>query len=194
MNHYMFMQGNLRIGVNLDGRPVRGVTAAEFALRTCHAVLVDEVDQFQSRAVDKCASEVVLHSRRHWSAAPQEMDTDVKRLPIDDEHNLLTAVSHVRLMAEFLLLSICKNALSLHALEDDRAQERVPDQTSTRWHLARGRDRALLRLLWPDADTGEGTDIPAGLFQRLSALMPGRYQRDDPLSGTASLPDPTGPR
>jgi len=193
MNHYMFMQGNLRIGVNLDGRPVRGVTAAEFALRTCHAVLVDEVDQFQSRAVDKCASEVVLHSRRHWSAAPQEMDTDVKRLPIDDEHNLLPAVSHVRLMAEFLLLSICKNALSLHALEDDRAQERVPDQTSTRWHLARGRDRALLRLLWPDADTEDGTDIPAGLFQRLSALMPGRYLRRDPLSGTARLPEPDWP-
>ena len=121
MNHYMFMQGNLRIGVNLDGRPVRGMTAAEFALRTCHSVLIDEVDQFQSRAVDKCASEVVLHSRRHWSAAPQEMDTDAKRLRIDDEHNLLPAVSHVRLMAEFLLLSICKNALSLHALEDDRA-------------------------------------------------------------------------
>ena len=138
MNHYVFMQGNLRIGVNLDGRPVRGMTAAELALRTCHSVLIDEVDQFQSRAIDKCASEVVLHSRRHWSAAPQEMDTDAKRLHIDDEHDLLPSVSHVRLMAEFLLLSICKNALSLHALEDDRAQERVPDQTSTRWHLARG--------------------------------------------------------
>ena len=164
MNHYVFMQGNLRIGVNLDGRPVRSMTAAEFALRTCHAVLIDEVDQFQSRAVDKCASEVILHSRRHWSAAPQEMDTDAKRLRIDDEHNLLPAVSHVRLMAEFLLLSISKNALSLHALEDDRAQERVPDQTSTRWHLARGRDRTLLRLLWPDADTEDGARHPGRAF------------------------------
>ena len=33
MNHYMFMQGNLRIGVNLDGLPVHGMTAAELALR-----------------------------------------------------------------------------------------------------------------------------------------------------------------
>ncbi|MEK8144244.1 hypothetical protein NKH18_27400 [Streptomyces sp. M10(2022)] len=71
MNHYVFMQGHLKIGINLDGRPVRSMTAAEFALRTCHAVAIDEVDQFQSRAVDKCASEIVLHSRRHWSAAPR---------------------------------------------------------------------------------------------------------------------------
>ncbi|RFS81426.1 hypothetical protein D0T12_31195 [Actinomadura spongiicola] len=190
MNHYAFMQGNLRIGINLDGRPVRGMTAAEFALRTCHTVIVDEVDQFQSRAVDKCASEIVLHSRRHWSAAPQEVDTDSKRLRIDDEHNLLPAVNHVRLMAEFLLLSICKNALSLHASEDARAQERIPDQTSTRWHLARGRDRTLLRLLWPEADAGDGTDIPTEIFQQLNALMPARYQRHDPLTGQASLPEP----
>lgn len=194
MNHYMFLQGNLRIGVNLDGRPVRGMTAAELALRTCHAVLVDEIDQFQSRAIDKCASDVVLHSRRHWSAAPQEVDTDAKRLRIDDEHDLLPAVSHVRLMAEFLLLSVCKNALSLHALDDDRAQDRVPDQTSTRWHQARARDRALLRLLWPEEGIEDGADVPAELFHRLNALMPSRYQHRDPLSGKrARLPQTDWP-
>ncbi|QMU67112.1 hypothetical protein [Streptacidiphilus sp. P02-A3a] len=190
MNHYVFMQGNLRIGVNLDGRPVRSMTAAEYALRAFHAVAIDEVDQFQSRAIDKCASEIVLHSRRHWSAAPQEMDSDAKRLRIDDEHNLLPAVSHARLMAEFLLLSICKSALSLHATEDDRAQARIPDQTSSRWHLARGRDRTLIRSLWPEADSMDGADIPVELFQRLNALMPARYQRRDPLTGQASLLEP----
>jgi hypothetical protein len=190
MNHYAFMKSNLKIGVNLDGRPVRSMTVAEFALRTCHAVVIDEVDQFQSRAVDQCASEIILHSRRHWSAAPQEMDTDAKRLRIDDEHSLLPAVSHVRLMAEFLLLSICKNALSLHATEDDRAQARIPDQTSTRWHLARGRDRTLLRLLWPETGAADGADIPVEYFQRLNALMPARYQRPDPLSGQPSLLEP----
>jgi hypothetical protein len=190
MNHYAFMQGNLRIGVNLDGRAVRSMTAAEFALRTCHAVLVDEVDQFQSRAIDNCAGEVVLHSRRHWSAAPQEMDTDAKRLHIDDEHNLLPAVSHVRLMAEFLLLSICKNALSLHATEDERAQARIPDQTSTRWHLARGRDRALIRLLWPKTEIADEGDIPSDFFQRLNALMPARYRGIDLLTSQPSLLEP----
>ncbi|MEK8144245.1 hypothetical protein NKH18_27405 [Streptomyces sp. M10(2022)] len=118
------------------------------------------------------------------------MDTDAKRLRIDDEHSLLPAVSHVRLMAEFLLLSICKNALSLHATEDDRAQARIPDQTSTRWHLARGRDRTLLRLLWPETAAEDRADIPVEYFQRLNALMPARYQRLDPLSGQPSLLEP----
>ncbi len=188
MNHYVFTTGNLRIGVNLDGRPVRSMTAAEFALRTCHAVLVDEVDQFQSRAIDTCASEVVLHSRRHWSAAPQEIDTDAKRLRIDDEHSLLPSVSHVRLMAEFLLLAICRNALSLHTTEDDRAQQRIPDQTSTRWHLARGRDRTLIGLLWPNVSLTAG--IPEELFGHLNAMRPARFQRPDPLASPAALAGP----
>ncbi|GAB3943540.1 hypothetical protein GCM10029976_066310 [Kribbella albertanoniae] len=193
MNHYAFMLSNLKIGVNLDGRPVRGMTAAEFALRTCHAVVVDEIDQFQSRAIDKCATEIKLHSRRHWSAAPQELDTDTKRLRINDEHDLLPAVSHVRLMAEFLLLSICQGALSLNVTEDERAKDRVPDQTSTRWHLARARDRTLLRILWPQTEDADLSEIPADLNQRLSALMPPRYQRHDPLAGPTTVPAPEWP-
>ena len=178
MNHFLFLQGTLRIGVNLDGRPVYTLTAAEFALRTCHAVLIDEVDQFQSRAIERCASDVKLHSRRHWTSAPQEIDTDAKRLPIDDENMLLPSVSHVRLMAEFLLLSICRNALTLHAAEDQRAEERIPDQTSSRWHMSRGRDRTLARLLWPDLDIGDA-GIPTQVVERINALMPARYQHAD---------------
>ncbi len=175
MNHFMFMQGNLRIGVNLDGRPIRRMTAAEFALRTCHTVLIDEIDQFQCRAIDKSTSDISLHSRRHWSAVPQEFDVDAKRMPIADEHDLLPSVSQVRLMAEFLLLSICQNALSLHATEDERARQRVPDQTSTRWHLARGRDRRLIRLLFPDLDCTSDSEVPEVLFPKIDALLPGRY-------------------
>lgn len=185
-NHFAFLKGNLRIGVNLDGRPVQGVSVAEFALRTCHAVLVDEVDQFQSRAVDQCAGEVVLHSRRHWTAAPQEMDADAKRLPISAEASLLPAVGQVRLMAEFLLLAVCSNALRLDVKDDERTGDRVPDRTGLRWHLARGRDRQLIRLLWPDLATSWETDLPADLARRLQDLMPARY-----LQPRATESDPT---
>ncbi|MCY1144113.1 hypothetical protein OWR29_39475 [Actinoplanes sp. Pm04-4] len=178
MNHFLFLQGTLRIGINLDGRPVYTLTAAEFALRTCHAVLIDEVDQFQSRAIDRCASDVKLHSRRHWTSAPQAMDTDAKRLPIDDENELLPSVSHVRLMAEFLLLSICRNSLKLTVVEDARAKDRVPDQTSSRWHMARGRDRTLAALMWPDLDLGDA-GIPTEVVERINALMPERYRQED---------------
>ncbi len=159
-NHFAFLQSTLRIGVNLDGRPVSGLSVAEFALRTCHAVLVDEVDQFQSRAVDHCAGQVVLHSRRHWTAAPQELDTDTKRLPIADEAELLPSIGQVRLMAEFLLLAVCSNALRLDTTDDERVENRVADRTGLRWHLARGRDRQLTQLLWPDLHTGPETDLP----------------------------------
>lgn len=175
MNHYAFLQGNLRIGINLDGRPVQGLSSAEFVLRTCHAVLVDEVDQFQSRAVDKCAGEVVLHSRRHWTAAPQEIDTDAKRLPVEAESGLLSAVSQVRLMAEFLLLAVCRNALRLDGRPDADSVERVPDSSGLRWHLARSRDRKLVGLLWPDLDTSPDAELPADCAQRLQDLMPARY-------------------
>ncbi|WP_281920344.1 hypothetical protein [Nocardia cyriacigeorgica] len=188
MNHFMFMQGNLRIGVNLDGRPVRRMTAAEFALRTCHTVLIDEIDQFQCRAIDKSTSDISLHSRRHWSAVPQTFDVDAKRMPIADEHDLLPSVSQVRLMAEFLLLSICQNALSLQATEDERARHRVPDQTSTRWHLARGRDRRLIRLLFPDLDCTSDSEVPEDLFPHIDALIPARYGDTDP-----TLPRPGTP-
>ncbi|MFY1692815.1 hypothetical protein [Plantactinospora sp. WMMB782] len=189
MNHFLFLQGSLRIGVNLDGRPVYTMTAAEFALRTCHAVLIDEVDQFQSRAIERCASDVKLHSRRHWTSAPQAMDTDAKRLPIHDENELLPSVSHVRLMAEFLLLSICRNALTLTAVEDKRAAERIPDQTSSRWHMARGRDRTLAALLWPDLELGEA-GIPAEVIERINALMPERFQQEDRHGRASSTLEP----
>ncbi|WP_046469455.1 DEAD/DEAH box helicase family protein [Allosalinactinospora lopnorensis] len=181
-NHFAFLKGNLGIGLNLDGRPVRGVSVAEFTLRTCHAVFVDEVDQFQSRAVDCCAGEVVLHSRRHWTSAPQEMDTDAKRLSIAEEAELLTAIGQVRLMAEFLLLAVSRNALSLEAIDDARVRERVPDRTGVRWHLARGRDRQLARLLWPNEEEAAGeTDLPSDIAARLQRFMPVRYG-DEPAA------------
>ncbi|MFJ8770379.1 hypothetical protein [Streptomyces clavifer] len=185
MNHYAFLQGNLRIGVKLDERPVQGMSTAEFALRTCHAVLVDEVDQFQSRAVDKCAGQVVLHSRRHWTAAPQQVDTDVKRLPIEAESGLLPVVSQVRLMAEFLLLAVCRNALRLDGRPDRDTAERVADASSLRWQLARSRDRTLLGLLRPELDVSPDAEIPADAARLLQDLMPARYLKprtvqDDP--------------
>ncbi|WP_045876482.1 hypothetical protein [Pseudofrankia sp. DC12] len=192
LNHHMFLQGSVKIGVTLDGHSVRGMKAAELTLRACEAVLVDEVDLFQSTAVGNCASDVVLHSRRHWSAAPQEIDTDAKRLPLDDENNLLAAISHTRLMAESLLLGICRNALRLHATEDERAQTRIPDRTSTRWHLAQARDRALIRLLWSDAPVDDDQPIPGDLYDRLNALMPSRYRRD-PAAGQGPLPEADWP-
>lgn len=180
LNHFMFMQGKIKIGVDLDGRAVSGRSAAELILKTCHAVLVDEVDQFQSRAIEKCTSELTLHSRRHWTAAPQEIDTDSKRMPINDERNLLFGINHVRLMAESLLLNISSGRLSLEEVDASDLRH-MGARTSTRWHRSHGRDRAIVRALWPDETVNDGEQLSEEIYGRLAALMPARR-------GTARLP------
>lgn len=181
-NHHNFLKGNLRVGINLDGRPTHGVTVREFALRTCSAVIIDEIDQFQATAVDECASEIVLHSRRAWTSAPQALDTDAKHLPTRVEESLLHPISHVRLMAEFLLLSICAGALHLTARDDEHAQNVRRDYHNQGWRLARSRDRELIQLLFPETDVSDSQSIPPELFHKLDALLPARYGRRDPLS------------
>lgn len=173
LNHFMFMQGKIKIGVNLDGKPVDRPSAAEIVLKTCHAILVDEVDQLQSRAIEKCTSEVTLHSRRPWTAAPQEIDTDSKQLPIQDERNLLWGINHVRLMAESLLLNIASGRLSLEEANASDLQH-LAARTSTRWHRSHGRDRALARALWPDQTVVNDEQLSEEIYTRLAALMPPR--------------------
>ncbi|MCF4123028.1 hypothetical protein L1785_18795 [Antribacter sp. KLBMP9083] len=184
LNHFMFMQGKVKIGVNLDGHAINGPSAAELVLKTSHAVLVDEVDQFQSRAVEKCTSELTLHSRRPWTAAPQEIDADSKRLPVSDERNLLYGINHVRLMAESLLLNISSGRLSLEDVEATDLRH-LGARTSTRWHRSRGRDKAIVRALWPDETVVDGEQLPEEVYTRLAALMPAprgvaRVPVDDP--------------
>ncbi|WP_143220917.1 hypothetical protein [Actinomadura sp. CNU-125] len=188
-NHHHFIDGTLKIGVNLDGRPTRGLTVREFALRTSHAVIIDEIDQFQSNVVNKCATTIVLHSRRPWTSAPQKFDTDSKQLPIRVESSLLNSVSHVRLMAEFLLLSICHGALHLTIGDDDATRRRSGGSQNAGWRLAHGRDRELIDLLFP-GQAIEGQPIPEDLYGRLDSLLPGRYTA--PSLGAAGGKAPVG--
>ncbi|GII89730.1 hypothetical protein Ssi03_77200 [Sphaerisporangium siamense] len=181
-NHHNFIDGNLKIGLNLDGRPTRGVTVREFALRTCHAVVIDEIDQFQSNLIDKCATHIVLHSRRPWTSAPQQFDTDAKHMPIRVESSLVNSVSHVRLMAEFLLLSICHGALHLTASDDEHTTQQRSGHQNAGWRLAHARDRELIGLLFPGA-VAEGESIPPELFGKLDALLPERYGASSLLAG-----------
>ncbi len=44
--------------------------------------------------------------------------------------------------------------------------------------MARGRDRTLATLLWPEIDLGDA-GIPTEVVERINALMPERYQQTD---------------
>ncbi|MEV6227447.1 hypothetical protein AB0L88_06115 [Saccharopolyspora shandongensis] len=172
-NHHNFMAGRMHIGINLDGRNVGDLSVAELALRRSHAVLIDEIDQFQSTAVDMCTSDLVLASRRPVKVPLQELDRDISTQPAESIKDLCPTISHARYLAEFMLASICESQIHLrHYAGRQAATEDGPGINSTSWHLVGSRDRRLLSLLFPDEDIADDKEIPAEMFDRLNALRP----------------------
>ncbi|GGN37706.1 hypothetical protein FHR83_005357 [Actinoplanes campanulatus] len=178
-NHHNFMVGRFHLDVTLDGTPTADLSIAEFLLRGFHTVMIDEVDQFQSTALDMCASELVLDTRRNTNPPPlRALDADAARLPIESQKDLCPTISHVRYLAEFLLSSICSNEINLRYYQGQNpATDRA--NTSTGWHLAHGRDRRLIMLLFPDANITDERDVPAELFTTLNTLWPAHPGADD---------------
>lgn len=172
-NHHNLMMGQFPLGVLLDGQLVSDLSVAEFVFRRSHAVLIDEVDQYQSTALGLCASELVLDSRRDRSLPLRDLDNDKKRLPIESAKSLCPTISHARYLAEFLLAGICTSEINLRNYEGSGpAKDRQPGVNSTGWHLAGGRDRRLIMLLFPEAGITNEKEVPKELFDTLNALRP----------------------
>jgi hypothetical protein len=173
-NHHYFMAGRFPLGVVVDGRLAGDLTVAELVFRRSHAVLVDEIDQFQSTALDMCASELVLDSRRGSTVPLRELDDDKSRLPVEASKDLCPTVSHARYLAEFLLAGICTEELHLRHYDGDRPARDRPGISSSGWHMARSRDRRLIKLLFPQMHIGNDQEIPQDVFDTLNALSPAR--------------------
>ncbi|MGW1055955.1 hypothetical protein [Streptomyces sp. NPDC002521] len=171
-NHHNFMTGHFPLGIRLDGRAVADVSVAEFVLRRSHTVMIDEVDQFQSTALDLCSSELVLDSRRQQTVPLRELDEDKAKLPPDAVKTLCPTISHARYLSEFLLASVCQDLLHLRHYEGHGPSRERPGVNSTGWHLASSRDRRLITLLFPDEGITSEQEIPARLFDELNALRP----------------------
>ncbi|MEU9958622.1 hypothetical protein [Streptomyces sp. NPDC050982] len=190
-NHHNFIQGSMRVGIQIDGRPVRSVTVREFVLRASDFVIIDEIDAFQAVAVDRCATTVDLHSRRPWTAEPQILDTAAKHLPLRFEDQLIEPVSHVRLMAESLLTGLCTKAFRLSHHDDVRVPRLRQEYDYEGWRLPRSRDRDLISLLFPEYQVSDGEPLPREAVDRLNALVPGpEVPDDDELAPSPMLLDP----
>ncbi|MBC7268716.1 MAG: hypothetical protein H5T76_08310, partial [Streptomyces sp.] len=189
-NHHNFMTGRFPLGIRLDGRAVADVSVAEFVLRRSHTVMIDEVDQFQSTALDLCSSELVLDSRRQSTVPLRELDEDKAKLPPDAVKALCPTISHARYLSEFLLASVCEDLLHLRHYEGHGPSRERPGVNSTGWHLAGSRDRRLITLLFPDEGITSEQEIPDHLFDQLKALRPAPPTSDDTdeAAGDASLP------
>ena len=173
-NHHYFMVGRFPLGVMVDGKLAGDVTIAELVFRRSHAVLIDEVDQFQSNALEMCASELVLDSRRNSAVPLRELDDDKANLPVEASKDLCPTVSHTRYLAEFLLAGMCTDEVHLRRYDGDGPSRDRPGLGSTGWHMAGGRDRRLIRLLFPDASITNDQEIPQDLYDTLNALSPAR--------------------
>ncbi|MFI7356076.1 hypothetical protein ACIBTP_19280 [Streptomyces avidinii] len=183
-NHANLLEGRTRIGVVLDGqefrgkaRGTRGMSVLEMALRACDVILVDEIDAFQTAAISRCTSEITLASRKRTSAL-REIDQDAKNLPIVHEMDLVSPVSHARLMAEMLLLWLCSGSgLKLNPGNETDSPDGA-SRDNTGWRLARSRDREILQLLFPDQAAAD--DIAPEFFTLLEEIMPAHLYGSDP--------------
>jgi hypothetical protein len=171
-NHHNFMVGHFPLGVMLDGRLANDLPVAELVLRRSHVVLIDEIDQFQSTALEMCASELVLDSRRSHAVPLRDLDNDKDRLSLDATKDLCPTVSHARYLSEFLLAGICTNEIHLRHYEGNGPAKDRPGLNATGWHMAGGRDRRLIMLLFPGAGITNEQEVPQELFEMLNSLWP----------------------
>ena len=173
-NHHYFMVGRFPLGASVDGQMAGGLSVAELLLRRSHAVMIDEIDQFQSVALDMCASELVLDSRRNAAVPLKELDNDKGKLPVEASKDLCPTVSHARYLAEFLLAGICTEEIHLRHYDGSGPTQDRPGASTTGWHMATSRDRRLIQLLFPGAEVENDQDIPREVFESLNALSPAR--------------------
>lgn len=191
-NHANLLEGRTRIGVVLDGqefhgkaRGTSGMSVLELTLRSCDALIIDEIDAFQTQAISRCTSEITLASRKRTTAL-REIDQDAKNLPLAHEMDLVSPVSHARLMAEMLLLWLSSDSgLKLNPGNETDGPDGA-SRDNAGWRLARSRDREILQLLFPDETSAE--EIPPELFSLLDELMPARWYDDSAQGESPGFP------
>jgi hypothetical protein len=184
-NHHNFMVGRMSTGVTVDGRATRGVSVAEFMLRGFHTLVVDEVDQFQSNAVDMCASDLKLASRRTRETPLLRLEADLHGLDTTTVKEIQNTVKHARYLADTLLINVCTGDLRLNGSKSQR-----PGATSTGWHLSGHNDRRLIRLLFPADAVADSDAIPPEVYERFDALRPSAPVAYDPDAPSAPALEP----
>ncbi|GAA1018949.1 hypothetical protein Aple_025200 [Acrocarpospora pleiomorpha] len=161
-NHRNFLVGKLQVTVELDGRLRSRIPISEYLLTAFDVVIIDEIDQFQSTAVETCAREMLLSSRGRWDEVPlKRLDDDRARIPVRDSLRITPALSKLRALSDQLVNFVADGSL------------RIPDVTpglhTTKWQLPTIYDRTLIGALFDVP--GDAPASPA-IYQRLDALFP----------------------
>ncbi|SPT51220.1 hypothetical protein [Actinomadura madurae] len=160
-NHHNFLSGRLQVPVQYDGRPRRRMAISEFLLGTFDVVMIDEIDQFQSTAVDVCAKEMPLSSRARWEEIPlKRLDDDRGRIPVRDSLRITPALSRLRVLADQLVNFVADGALRIPGV--------LPGVHMTKWQLPTRYDRELIRSLF---GVPEDELVTEEIYKRLDSLF-----------------------
>ncbi|WP_433513815.1 hypothetical protein ACQP2T_61425 [Nonomuraea sp. CA-143628] len=181
-NHHYFLRGKLHTALELDGRPRDRMAAAEFLLSVFDVVIIDEIDQFQSTAVDVCAREMTLSSRARWEEIPlKRLDDDRARIPIRDSLRITPALSRLRELSDQLVNFVADGALRLPGV--------LQGVHTTKWQLPNAYDRNLIDALF---GVPEDTILTAETYRRLDSLFPD-YEPDRNVRAIDSPAEPLAP-
>jgi len=186
-NHHNFLFGKLQVPVRLEGRLRARMGISQFLLGAFDVVIVDEIDQFQSTAVDACAREMTLSSRARWDEGPlKKLDDDRSRIHIRDSLRITPALSRLRVLADQLVNFIADGELRIPGV--------VQGIHTTKWQLPNRYDRELCAALFGIDPEGE---IDAGVYRRLDGLFPAYVPNrtlaspepgdDEPLAGCRTV-------
>jgi hypothetical protein len=161
-NHHYFVRGKLHTALELDGRPRDRMAIAEYLLSAFDVVIIDEIDQFQSTAVDVCAREMTLSSRARWEEIPlKRLDDDRNRIPVRDSMRITPALSRLRELSDQLVNFVADGALRLPGV--------LQGIHTTKWQLPNNYDRRLIRELFGVPDD---TPVSPETYRRLDSLFP----------------------
>ncbi len=146
VNHHAFLAGRVPLEVSVDGSPRRKVSTAEFVLRRCMAVIVDEIDALQDRAIGAGSRGLVLSSRAGLSK-PIQLYTEVEQRRA--ENRLPPNLRFER--GRSALLRIMNEAERLSELVNRKELE-WPERGRMTWREAH--DAWIAARLYPGASDG----------------------------------------
>ncbi|WP_431913409.1 hypothetical protein [Nonomuraea jabiensis] len=161
-NHHNFLRGKLHVTVDFDGRIRSRVPISEFMLGAFDVVIIDEIDQFQSTAVDVCARDMPLSSRARWDDVPlKKLDDDRARIPVRASKRITPALSRLRELADQLVNFVADGDLQIPGVRQG--------VHGTKWQLPNLYDRKLIAALF---GVPMGEPAEPEVYQRLDSLFP----------------------
>lgn len=78
INHHAFLSGQVPVPVSIDNASPQKISTAEMAIRLCSAIFIDEIDAFQSAAINADSRKLTLSPQGSPTSKPSQLYRDVE--------------------------------------------------------------------------------------------------------------------